>query len=115
MMKRKPKPKLTLELSQGAADKLIAALNWYIARDKTGPLYVKAPEYFDAILAWHQQLPMAAVDRCAAIHEVCVGPGWAEGIGEERAANLPPAPKAPRFLWPFWHPHSLRRGTRRGT
>jgi hypothetical protein len=98
MMKRERKPRRGREQSQDAADKLIAALNWYIARDKTGPIYIKAPKYFDNILAWYDRLPMAAVDLCAAIHEACVGPGWGEGFGEERAANLPPAPKAPLFL-----------------
>jgi hypothetical protein len=97
---RRPQQRVKVgrELSHDTGDKLTAALNWYVARDKTGPDYVKAPHYFDAILAWHERLSMDHQDLCATIHKTCVGPGWGDGTAETYAANLPPVPKAPAVV-----------------
>ena len=63
----KPGPKL----SHDPHDKVMAALSWWKARNKSGPDYVKAPHYFDAILTWHEGLSLGNEERCA-IHEVYV-------------------------------------------
>ena len=76
-------------------DKLMACLLWGKTRDKSDPDYVKAPHYFDAILAWHDRLSINDAERCATVHEVCIRPGWSEHVAETYAAPLPAVPPFP--------------------
>jgi hypothetical protein len=93
----RPRPKISRgpSVSHDAHDKLIACLYWWVARDKSDPDYVKAPHYFDAILAWHDALSLDDEERCATVHEVYVRPGWRERFAKQYADALPPVPKAP--------------------
>ena len=98
MPRPKPRIKAGPTLSHDNHDKVMACLLWWKARDKSDPDYVKAPRYFDAILAWHEGLSFVDKERCATIHEVYVRPGWGERAAEEYAAFLSPVLKFPAVL-----------------
>ena len=83
-------------LSRDNHDKVMVRLFWWVAPGKTDPDYVKAPHYFDAILAWHDRLPLDDEERCATVVEVCVRPGWGGRIAETYAALLPGCAAVPR-------------------
>jgi len=90
-VRTKPGPKL----SRDANDKLMAALLWWIARDKTLPEYTRAPNYYDAILKWHNRLSLDDANLCAIVHDIYIRPGWGERAAKQYADKLPPVPKPP--------------------
>ena len=74
-------------LSSDPRDKLLAALNWKIGEWKRGTDSQRAPMYFDACLAWHQQLSADQQETVLTLADVgSAHKGAAEGI----AASLPP-------------------------
>ena len=56
MPRYKPRIQAGPKLSHDAHDKLMAALNWYVGRNKSDPQYVRAPFYFDAVLKLRNDL-----------------------------------------------------------
>ncbi len=80
-------------LSDDARDKLLAALNWKIGEWKRGADYQRAPMYFDACLAWHQQLSADQQETVLTLADV-VGSAH-KGAAESIASSLPPAPRCP--------------------
>jgi hypothetical protein len=93
------KPKIGPQVSHDAGDKLTAALNWYVARDKHSPGYVRAPHYFDAVLKWREELSPDHEDLLWTVISIYTTPRLGgETVAEKYAADLPPVPKPPDIL-----------------
>src|SRR5262249_59430389 len=96
MPRYKPRVKAGPTLSHDAHDKLMAGLCWYVGRNKSDPLYVRAPFYFDAILKWRGDLSADNEDLLDTVIKVATTPRYGgEPVGLEKAACLPPAPPGP--------------------
>jgi hypothetical protein len=80
------------ESSNGAADKMRAALNWPIGKFEGGS-YVKAPFYVDACWQWYQGLAEDQQDWVTYVVDAFTH--WGELAAERYAARLPPAPRSP--------------------
>src|SRR5262249_43862468 len=97
MPRYKPRVKAGPTLSHDAHNKLMAALSWYIGRNKSDPLYVRAPFYFDAILKWRGDLSADNEDLLDTVIKVATTPRYGgEKAAEKHADGLPAVPP-----WPF--------------
>src|SRR5262245_52882741 len=96
MPRYKPRVKAGPTLSHDAHDKLMAALNWYVGRDKRDPQYVRAPFYFDAILKWRGDLSADNGDLLDTVVKVATTPRYGgEKVALRYAADLPAVPPWP--------------------
>jgi hypothetical protein len=88
------KRKRTPALSNDAADKMLACLNYPVGQLRSGSDYSSAPLYFDACWDWYQRLSSDHRDTVALVIDVWAYPDR-RFVAERVAAYLPPAPKYP--------------------
>src|SRR5215813_4271469 len=63
----------------------MAALNWYVGRNKSDPQYVRAPFYFDAILKWRGDLSADNEDLLGTVITIATTPRYGgEKVAEPR-------------------------------
>jgi hypothetical protein len=106
MIRSRPrkKPKVgAAPLSDDRFDKLVAALNWWVGRNKARPEYVQAPHYHDAVQRWWERLSLDDQERVHTIGYVYSVPGYGgEKAAVEYAAFLPSAPPSPEIVRKAW-------------
>jgi hypothetical protein len=96
MPRYKPRIQAGPKLSHDAHDKLMAALNWYVGRNKSDPQYVRAPFYFDAILKWRNDLSADNEDLMWTAITVYTTPRYGgEPVALKYAEDLPAVPSYP--------------------
>lgn len=99
----KPKPPGRTPLSDDQYDKLVAALNWWVGRNKSWPEYAQAPHYHDAVQQWFGRLSLDDQERVHTIVYVYSVPGYGgEKAAVVYAALLPSAPAAPEVVRKAW-------------
>jgi len=98
----KSKPPGRAPLSDDRFDKLVAALNWWIGRDKTRPEYVQAPHYHDAIQRWWERLSLDDQERVHTIVYVYSVPYGGEKAAVDYAAFRPDVPPPPEIVRKAW-------------
>jgi hypothetical protein len=101
--RNKPRPPGPASLSDDRYDKLVAALNWWIGRDKSRQEYLQAPHYHDAVQQWFERLSLDDQER---VHTVVYGystPGYGgEKAAVDYAAFLPDVPSPPEIFRKAW-------------
>src|ERR1700746_1252834 len=96
MPRPKPRIKAVPTLSHDAHDKLMAALNWYVGRNKSDPQYVRAPFYFDAVLKWRNDLSADNEDLLGTVITIYTTPRYGgEPVALKYAEDLPAVPPYP--------------------
>jgi hypothetical protein len=99
----KPKPPGPAPLSDDRYDKLVAALNWWIGRNKSRPEYAQAPHYHDAIQRWWERLSLEDAERVHTVVYVYSAPGYGgEKAAVDYAAFLPDVPPPPEIVRKAW-------------
>jgi hypothetical protein len=90
-------------LSGERLDKLVAALNWWVGRNKSRPEYVQAPHYHDAVQRWWERLSLDDQERVHTVLYVYSVPGYGgEKAAADYAAFLPNVPVAPEVVRKAW-------------
>ena len=90
-------------LSGDRLDKFIAAMSWYVGRNKGDPEFISAPHYYSAVSEWFERLPLDDQERVHTVVYVYSTPDYrGEKAAIAYAAFLPsvPVPPAPiRNVW----------------
>jgi hypothetical protein len=86
-------PNVEPKLSDSAADKMCAAVNWPIGRSKRGHSYRCAPYYFDACFEWYLRLSGVQQGWVSCVFDAFTSDGAKRA--ERYAECLPAAPQCP--------------------
>jgi hypothetical protein len=82
---------------------MVAALSWWRARYKNDPEYIRALHFYDAVLKWHENLPLDNEEVCATVDETYIDPRYGRPDGaQEYAASLPAVPVPPEGVRRRW-------------
>jgi hypothetical protein len=96
--KRGPAP-----LSEDRFDKFLAAMHWYVARNKDKPEYLQAPAWMDAVGQWYDGLSLDHVELVNTINVIYNTPRYGgEEVAVQYAADLPAVPTPPAAIRRAW-------------
>src|SRR4029453_7198186 len=63
------------KLSDDRFDKFIAAMSWYVCRNKADPEFISAPHYYTAVSDWFGLLSLDHQEIVGTVHYVFSTPG----------------------------------------
>jgi hypothetical protein len=90
-------------LSGDRLDKFIAAMSWYVGKDKSDREYISSPFYYSSESEWFDRLSLDDQERVHTVVYVYSTPGYG---GEEAAltyaAMLPDVPRPPDPIRKAW-------------
>jgi hypothetical protein len=90
-------------LSGDRLDKFIAAMSWYVGKDKSGPEHITSPFCYSAVSEWFDRLSPDDQERVHPVQYVYSTPGYG---GEEAAvtyaAFLPSVAQPPAPIRKAW-------------
>jgi hypothetical protein len=92
-------------LSGDRLDKFIAAMSWYVGKDKSEPEFISAPFYYSAASEWFDRLSLDDQERVHTVVYVFVfsTPGYgSEKAAVTYAAMLPDMPRPPDPIRKAW-------------
>ena len=91
------------KLSDDRHDKFIAAMNWYVGRNKNDPEFARAPHYYAAVSEWFDRLSLDDQERVHTVVYVYSTAGYGrEPAAIVYAALLPSAPVPPELIRKAW-------------
>jgi hypothetical protein len=82
-------------LSGDRMDKFIAAMSWYVGKDKSDREYITSPFYYSAVWEWFGRLSLDKAELAGTVHELYVTPRYGEKVALDYAQDLPAAPRYP--------------------
>jgi hypothetical protein len=90
-------------LSGDRLDKFIAAMSWYVGKDKSDPEYISSPFYYSSVAEWFDRLSLDDQERVHTVQYVYCTPGYGgEEAATTYAAMLPDAPRPPAPIRKTW-------------